>query len=262
MIRELLRRLVRRLGYDGMAMDRLDRLVATGQAIEQITPTLIRFLQDYFSAYAERHDRVYLLQIGANDGVKHDFAGFMRDHPSVQSALVEPQLHCVDALRELRAANPRIRVLPRAFGEIDSSATLYRFDAEEENSLQLNLFSSFDRTRVEEMKAYYRLKARIVAQPVEACTLKTLLRQADFPQADILVSDIEGYDHAVVRQALSTLRPLPAMLVFEHYWLRPEDRHHCYDLLNQRGYAIAHGAQDAFCFRPRYRASASGTEAI
>jgi FkbM family methyltransferase len=246
MPRKLLRSLLRSLGYDGMSRDRFDRL----RIAEQVAPSHQRILHDYFSLYAAQTDRIHLLHLGANDGVKDDFTAFMRNHPKVESALVEPQLHCLEPLRRLQTLNPRLRVLPCAFGDKDASATLYRFAIEEEKNIQLNVFSSFERDMVEDKKRYFSLQAEIIAETVDACTLPTLLQRAGFPQADILISDIEGFDHAVVCQALA-LKPLPVIFIFEQRWLSASVRSRCYEMLDHHGYGVLHGDQDALCFRLR-----------
>lgn len=245
--RSFLRELVRSLGYDGTEKGRFDRLCAAERASETSHSTLRHF----FSLYIGQGATARLMQIGANDGALDDYVGFMRDHPRVESALVEPQPSCHTALRRLATANPRIQVLPYALADASGTRTLYRFSRPEERGIQLNVFSSFDRARLDQAKRDLSLQSRIVYDEVEAHALPELLRRAKFSSIDILVADCEGYDHAVVAQALATLDPLPVILVFEHRWLARKTRNDCYDALDRAGYGIVQGPLDAVCFRSR-----------
>lgn len=245
MIRSFLRGLLRRLGYDAMARDRFDLL----RAGEETSRTYLKLLREVFALYAANADHVYLLHIGANDGVKDDFTASLREPANVAPILVEPQRHCLAKLSSLQAENPRVRVLPVAFGESDGESTIYRFDREFENGIQLDVFSSFDRRMVLAKKRYFRLAAEVVEDPVETCTLRTLLNRGGAPRLDVLLCDIEGLDDLVIKQLLSTIRPLPVIVVFEHRWLTDERRRACYRSLADAGYSILHGTEDAFCFR-------------
>lgn len=247
MMRKFARRLIRSLGYDGMERDRFDRLLAT----EQACLTYPRLLRDFFLLHVERMPHLYFLHLGANDGVKDNFTAFLREPANVESILVEPQRPCLPKLAALQTQNPRIRVLPLAFGQTDGEALLYRFDHEFEKGIQLDVFSSFDRAMLEEKKNYFSLKSAIVSDRVETGTLPTLLARGGAPRLDILVCDIEGLDHQVIEQLVTKIRPLPIIVVFEQRWLTVEQRRHTYQLLDAHGYAVLHGAEDAWCFRRR-----------
>ncbi|MFZ5495232.1 MAG: FkbM family methyltransferase [Verrucomicrobiota bacterium] len=241
MIRRTLRSVLRTVGYDGMEISRFDRLKGAQLAAE----TQER-LRPVFHAWALRGDPTYFVQIGANDGEKHDAFSALRNAPSVRSALVEPNPACVRKLEKIRNANPHVTLLPSALAAEDGFAALYRFSARTEKNLQLDLVTSFSRKHLEDFRRYYGLQAEIISETTATSTLATLLRQAAFPRLDILASDIEGFDHLAVEQALTLAQP-PRLIIFEHYWLTAELRERCYQLLAKRGYGIVHGATDAFC---------------
>ena len=245
MLREIVRSLLHRFGYDAMERDRLDLL----RAAEQASETHLQLFRDIFRFYSATSKELHLLHLGANDGIKDDFSGFIRETPNVHSILVEPQSHCLPKLAQLQSANPRIRVLPVAFGETDGTATMYGFDRQREKDIQLDVFSSFDRAMLEQKRAYFGLSAQIVPHAVETCTLRTLLARGGAPRLDLLLCDIEGLDDIVIRQLLGTISPLPSVVVFEHRWLGDERRRAIYGSLRNAGYSILHGAEDAFCFR-------------
>jgi len=247
MFRQILRKSLRTLGFDGMERDRFDRL----RAAERAATTYPRILRDFFHFYATSSESIYLLHVGANDGVKDDFNSFMRQSAKVMSILVEPQRHCFAKLSAIAHQNQRISVLSVAFGETDGETTLYRFDRQFENGIQLDVFSSFDRRMLEDKKRYFSLAAEIVGERVETCTLRTLLVRGGAPRMDILICDIEGLDHLVIAQLVATIRPLPVIIVFEQRWLTAEQRRKCYDLLDEQGYGILHGTEDAWCYRFR-----------
>lgn len=243
MNRQFLRSFVRRLGFDGMSRDRFDRLAAAQIAAE--TQEQIRPL---FYNWARRDEESYLVQIGANDGTKHDHIRELRDLTNVRSLLIEPNPACLASLHAAVAGNARVCVLPHALAATNSSTEIHRFNGEMEAGLQLNLFTSFSRAHVEHFRRYYRLQTPIVSQQVATRTLASLLREADFPRVDLLFCDIEGYDHLAVDQALALPEP-PRLLVFEHFWLSPDQRERCYRALTASGYGLFHGANDTFCAR-------------
>lgn len=246
MSRKIFRRLIRGLGYDGTERDRFDRM----RAAEEVAPSQQRTLRDFFRLYAATTDRVYLLQLGANDGTKDDFTAFMRQPAHVEGVLVEPQQTCLARLSGV--VDPtRIRLLPVALGEHDGQGILYRFDRESENGIQLDVFSSFDRRRCEEVRRRLSLTAGIEAVPVETCMLPTLLARGGLPRLDVFVCDLEGYDHVAIEQLVAAVRPLPVIVVFEHRWLSTAQRRRSYQLLEEKGYAVLPGPDDACCFRLR-----------
>jgi len=243
-MRKLLRSVIRRLGFDGMDRERFDRLAAAAAAGE--TQEKLRPL---FYGWAQQSVRpLFLVQIGANDGSSHDHATALREQANIQSLLVEPNPRCHDALRAICTANPRVQFLPHALGSGDDTTQLYRFAADTEKGLQLDLFTSFSREHVEHFRRYYHLSTQITTQPVETRTISSLLKVSNFPRLDLLISDIEGYDHLAVEQALALPEP-PKLIVFEHYWLESARRERCYQRLTEAGYGIFHGATDTFCAR-------------
>lgn len=241
MIRRALRSILRSLGYDGMEIARFDRLKSA-----QVAAETQERLRPVFNAWALRGDPTYFVQIGANDGEKHDAFSGLRNTPSVYSALVEPNPACVRKLAKIREINPRVTILQSALAEKDGFAELHSFSTETEKNLQLNLVASFNRKHLEDFRRYYRLQAEIVSERTSTCTLETLVCRAAFPRIDILASDIEGFDYLAVEQALG-LTPPPRLIIFEHYWLTSERREQCYQLLAKQGYGIVHGATDTFC---------------
>jgi FkbM family methyltransferase len=242
MLRHLLRKFIRAIGFDGMDVRRFDRLAEA----ELAGTTHHRLLPHVFARALPASGPAYLMQIGANDGASHDSFAFMHGHPQVHSALVEPQPSCLAALGRLCAGNPRMQIIPHALSAADGTLTLHRFLGETENGRDLSLFTSFDRHHLEHMSRYYQLKTPIAAEQVPASTLASLLARSGFPRLDVLLCDIEGLDHLAVMQGLA-LSHLPRLIIFEHYWLTPELRKQCYELLDRHGYAVIHGTHDTIC---------------
>lgn len=247
-LKSFIRRLVRKFGYDAVDTRRFDRAMGA----EASWPSHGKFLSYLMESVVADSQTPCLLQIGANDAVKDNFTSEWLERSGMRIALVEPNPSCVEKLRRKFEDKPNVVILPYALDSEKRQAGFYLFDAAEEKGIQLDVFSSFDRDLLEEKKRCFGLNSGIVAIDVPCDSMEGLSRLAGVEEWDIVVSDVEGFDHEVVRQVCALALP-PSLFVFEHSWLIPEVRKACYRKLENRGYAILAGAYDTIAFRPPER---------
>lgn len=247
-LKNFFRSWLRRMGYDAVDVRRFDR--AMGAEVSWPThERLLGYLLDRALETNGNH-RPSFLQIGANDGVKDNFTGFVLARSGVDITLVEPDPHCATKLSHDFRGSPNVTIIQAALAERDGMAEFFYFEPQEEKGIQLNVFSSFDRALLLEKKRVFALSSSITSRQVRCSRLESIKANSGVLKWDAIVSDIEGYDHEVVRQVCELpASELPRLLVFEHSWLPPEIRRSCYISLKRCGYAIVAGAHDTISFR-------------
>lgn len=240
-----LRKLLRACGYDGIDVRRFDRAMGVQASWSTHAKLLDRLLVDIVGRSASPT----LLQIGANDGVKDNVSAIALELPSVRLGLVEPNPLCVAKLQSsLGSKRKDATILQTALAATTGKASFYVFDQPVEKGIQLDVFSSFDVRLLENQKSYFGLAANILQVEVDCENLHGISQKCGVDRWDVIMSDIEGYDHEVVRQVCDGQTPPPTLMVFEHEWLSPEQRKQCYERLAASGYALIAGAHDTIAW--------------
>lgn len=245
-LRSSLRKSLRSFGYDAVDTRRFDRAMGATSS----WPTHRRLLDHLLREVAKNSDDFALLQIGANDGVKDNISSVALQLPSVQLGLVEPNPFCVTKLESGVARDRKnVTILPVAFAAEKGNANFYVFDKAFEKGIQLDVFSSFQPELLYKQKSYFHLESEVVRLDVECETLAGITRRCKVDRWDVIISDIEGFDHEVVRQVCLGQVDLPALFVFEHEWLSLAQRDQCHEQLEARGFALICGAHDTIAWR-------------
>jgi len=244
-LRSSLRKILRSFGYDAVDTRRFDRAMGATSS----WPTHRRLLDHLLREVAKNSDDFALLQIGANDGIKDNISSVALQLPSARLGLVEPNPYCVAQLESGVARDRKnVTILPVAFAAEKGNAKFYVFDKAFEKGIQLDVFSSFQPELLYKQKRYFHLESEVVRLDVECETLAGITRRCDIKRWDVIISDIEGFDHEVVRQVCDGQTLPPALMVFEHEWLSPEQRKECYENLAASGYALIAGAHDTIAW--------------
>jgi len=248
-LKNFFRKGLRSVGYDAVDVRRFDRAIGA----EASWPTHEKLTHYLISQSLSRasYNGPTFLQIGANDAIKDNFTGSVLRREDVRIVLLEPDPSCASRLMQDYSGRSNVVVLQKALGEEDGDARLFHFDREEERGIQLNVFNSFDRALLEEKKNVFNLEAGIVSWQVSCTTLASLSKETGVERWDVLVSDVEGFDHEVVRQVCAMSREaLPGLFIFEHAWLAPLARAKCYRDLAAEGYTIIAGENDTIALLP------------
>lgn len=152
-------------------------------------------------------EEVFLIQIGANDGVMADpVNSFIKNNNNVSALLIEPQKEVFKILQENYSdVLDRVSFLNVAIAESDSQVKLYKnIDP---------LGSSGHSTLLLRQNEYAAHFDENSYELVDGICISTLLKKVD-EHINILVIDTEGYDIKIVKQFISN-ETLPEIIFFE-----------------------------------------------
>ncbi len=207
------------------------------------------------AAFAESHNAATFVEIGANDGRKHDH---LRDYVATQSwtgLMVEPVPYVFE---RLTANYDGVEgVTPVNAAVADRNGLLPFFHLEEVSGEELaelpdwyDGIGSFLRdvvvSHADEMPD---IEQRITTIEVEALTFDTLLERHGLASIDLLLIDAEGYDAEILR-SIDLDRHRPRLMVYEHFHLSPGDRAAARARVEAHGYETAEELFDTFCMLP------------
>ena len=186
------------------------------------------FLRYYAKSKRQRAERVFCLQIGANDGITYDpVHEFFRDY-GWYGLLLEPQKDVYElGLCKTYAGNDRVILENVALGKTEGELPFYRISIT--RSIWATGLSGFDRRNIEEHieNGYIQNKAReegielprdigeiIETVSVPTTTLGRLLTKYSISKVDVVCIDTEGYDFEILKMIdFNTLSP--EVILFE-----------------------------------------------
>lgn len=172
------------------------------------------------------NEEVFLIQIGANDGVMADpVNSFIKNNSNVSALLIEPQKEVFKILQENYSDFlNRVSFLNVAITETDSQVKLYKnIDP---------LGSSGHSTLLLRQNEYAGHFDENFYELVDGICVSTLLEKVD-KNINILVTDTEGYDIEIIKQFISN-KILPDVIFFEKpYPLPGNDRLNIVETGNQ-----------------------------
>jgi FkbM family methyltransferase len=245
-MRSLARRLARRFGFDIVRLPAHDGAPGVADlSIEDVLEVLFR--------HADL-ERFVLIQIGANDGVRNDhLARFLAAHHP-RALLVEPQRRPFRALQERYGRDPRITLHNGAIAARSGECTLYRCREDlgpESDVAFLSGLASFDRAKLlQSLRRHARLlrpevtpEQAIVTERVCALSFGELVERYRLERCDLLAIDTEGLDFEILK-TVDFARLRPAVILYEHIHLDPDDQRACWRLLGGLGYRCRAGWAD------------------
>jgi FkbM family methyltransferase len=193
----------------------------------------------------------FFVQIGANDGVTHDFLhDYIRAY-RWRGILVEPVPAYCDLLRARYQGVPAVVIEQSAISSFEGTRTLYRID---DPAAELPAWSKGLASLHLDVIKKHRwlipdLEDAIVAEPVCCITLATLIRKHQVEKIDLLSVDTEGHDFEVIKQ-IDFARFIPRMIIYEHKHLRRETKRHCENLLEAQGYQLTKRLSNTLAYLP------------
>jgi FkbM family methyltransferase len=199
---------------------------------------------------------IFFLQIGANDGVTTDpiYKFVTRYH--WHGILVEPVPEVFERLKKNYGGEPNLQFVNAAVGEADGVRTLYtlKADAETEEADRRHRalpssYSSFRKDLVLGQTEWVPDAARRIRETEVRCvSLDTLLREAGEPAIDLIVTDTEGYDFAILKM-IDFSRLQPPIIFYEHVLMSRSERQQAAELLFTQGYRLASDEIDTIAYR-------------
>lgn len=207
-------------------------------------------------SFARFYPEAVFVQLGSNDGAKHDplRAAFLRSRWS--GVMVEPVPFVFERLRANYGGNPRVRLENVAVATRSGFMPFHylaQADAEHDLPDWYDELGSFRRDVIlKHVDRVPDLERRIVTMDVPCVTLLELCRRNGIAAVDLLHTDLEGYDYEVIR-SIDFAQLRPTLLVYEHWHLSGEDRARCRDGLRSAGYACFEERADTWCADTRVR---------
>ena len=210
-----------------------------------------RAVDELITKHSADSSDFFFVQIGANDGVTHDFLhDYIRAY-QWHGILVEPVPAYCDLLRAHYQDVPTVVVEQSAISISEGTRTLYRIDdpAAELPAWSKGLASLHLDVITKHRWVIPDLEDAIVAEPVRCITLATLIRKHQVEKIDLVSVDTEGHDFEVIKQ-IDFARFRPRMIIYEHKHLWRQTRRHCENLLMAHGYQLTKHLSNTLAYLP------------
>jgi FkbM family methyltransferase len=195
---------------------------------------------------------VFFVEVGANDGTRHDHLRPFILSRAWRGIMVEPVPYIFERLRRNYGGIDGVVLENVAIADRDGVLPFYHVvdatDAEREHLPHwYDQIGSFSRDVIlSHARDIPDIEQRIARAQVPCMTFESLCRRHLVTDIDLLVIDTEGYDHEIVKSIdFSTRRP--RLLVYEHYHLSAEDRAACRQRVQQLGYRTLAEGFDTWC---------------
>ena len=207
-------------------------------------------------AFADEYPEAFFVEVGSNDGDKHDHLRPFILARQWRGILVEPVPYIFARLKENYAGIDRLTLANVAIADRDGELPFYHL-VEEEDPVSSGLPEWYDGTGSFSRDALLKhrheipdVEERIVQTAVPTLTLTSLCRREGRTGVDLLLIDTEGYDWEILRNAdLPAIQP--RLVVYEHFHLSAEDRRACRAHLEELGYETMEEGFDTFCLDTR-----------
>ena len=185
-----------------------------------LSPRLMR-------AFADAHEAVSFVEIGANDGVLFDPLRPYIAERQWHGVLVEPIPHIFERLEGNYRDHPRIKLERAAIADRAGSRPMYFVrDGAEEDGLSpwRDAIASFDREHViAELGEVTDPEALVESVEVPCMTVEELCAKHELGTPDLILIDAEGADAEIVA-SIDLERLRPRLLVYEHVNLDDDER--------------------------------------
>jgi FkbM family methyltransferase len=209
----------------------------------------IRFQTE--AAFKDYRD-VFVLKIGANDGITNDpLATLLLADARYRGLLVEPIPMYAAMLRANYGKCGRFVIEQAAVAASSGTTNMYYVD---ENALKgigngnldwLRSIASLDRRHVLKHLSP-EMHSTVKEASVECLSVDELLSRNNIQKIDLLHIDCEGCDYVILRQFdFTTLRP--RIVLFEQKHLTAQDRQAAKTMMQRAGYKVEQMETDVLC---------------
>tara|TARA_B110000238_G_scaffold154549_1_gene167007 strand:- start:1059 stop:1814 length:756 start_codon:yes stop_codon:yes gene_type:complete len=189
----------------------------------------------------------YLIQIGANDGLRFDSLNYFIKKYKTKSLLVEPIKENFEELKKNYKEYKHISFENSAISVNNNISYLYKV-----NPLKLNNYSgdhfigitSFD---INHLLKHGVKKKDIVKEKINSISINNLITKHNINKFDLLFIDAEGYDADIVGDFLksSQIRPV---IIFEYFHIPYKKFENLLEQLKERKYIFFSLSENLFCF--------------
>lgn len=205
------------------------------------------------TAFAEAFPQAFFVEIGANDGHKHDHLSSAIAGSDWRGIMVEPVPYVFDRLVRNYGARPGIALENAAVGDRDGTLPFYYLRESDDPVLPewYDAVGSFRRDAVlGHAPLIPDVEARLVQADVPCLTFESLCRKHAVERLDLLALDTEGYDWRILER-IDFAKWRPRLVIYEHYHLDEAEREACRAHLAAAGYETLAEGFDTFCLDTR-----------
>jgi FkbM family methyltransferase len=194
--------------------------------------------QDFLFAFARKHRDVFVLQVGANDGLIGDPIHRFVMKYRWKGLLLEPMPDFFASLQKNYQDREGLILYNGAMSDRDGTMTFYRVSAGEALPYWCNRLCSFSLDAILCHKPTFPdIEKYVIEQIVQTATFNTLVERFGISRIDLVVIDAEGYDYEILKQ-IDLQRFRPGLVIYEHNHLEDSAKEASIKLLDKAGYDV------------------------
>ena len=223
-------------------------LQKTGYDIVRYVPELNRpfpVLPPLVRERLARGEELFIVQVGANDGILDDPLRELIHAHRLPGLLIEPLPDLFERLKHNYRDQSQLAFENVAILDHEGTVEIHRVRSDADVPEHWHGIAGFNR---DNLLTQGVPPSCIAAVTVQATTLRALLAKHGVTRIGLLQIDTEGYDYEVIRAALEA-GIFPDMVNYEHCWLMPHTRLACKQLLDRHGYQFVEVGKDTLAVR-------------
>lgn len=237
----------------GSVLRRYPSLYRSARSLYRSLPPAIRgrkMVHDHLRACAAKRRQQTFLLVGANDGVFSDHLYDFAQRYHWRGVAVEPVPQYFVQLSRNYAGLP-VACVNKAVHRTERSMPFFFLDdADPDLPEWVQGVGSFDRDQVvQATRDVPDVVDRIQQIDVPCAPLNEIVKGAGLDTVDIIVVDVEGYDHEIIRQ-VDLAGWKPHTIVFEYKHIPPPDLEEVCDRLVEAGFHLDRDHEDILATRP------------
>lgn len=201
--------------------------------------------------YSQKNKDCFFVQIGANDGIRHDPLREFILNNNWKGILVEPVRYIFEELRNNYDNKPGLIFENVAISDKNEWRDFYYFSKESGNDLKGDYpeYGSFIYGQIKEWLSLNNMSEKYLNKEKVPClTIDSLLERNNIQKFDVLCIDVEGYDYEIVK-LLNFNMYSPDIIIYEINHLSEDDRKGSFELLKKQGYRVLQIGIDAVAIK-------------
>lgn len=205
--------------------------------IKHVNHTPFNAIIPLISILSLNKDKLKIIQIGANDGLKDDMFSKIVKKINAEIIFIEPQKKPFEKISELykNISNYHFENIAIAdkIGDID----FYYFKDEFDGQINLSLFSSFEYFNILKYKKMLNINSTIINKKIKSETISSLIQRYKWSslKIDVIIMDCEGYDPIILRNLFNE-KIFPKVIQFESRNISAKETNEIVNLLKENKY--------------------------
>lgn len=201
-------------------------------------------------AFGKQYPSATFVQIGSNDGKKHDPIYKSATQYTWHGVMVEPVPYVFERLQRNYRAVARVTLENVAVADVSGSMPFYYVKQAEDDSTLPDWYDELGSFKKEVILKHSDrvpdLESRLVRVDVPCVTFGELCERNGIVDLDLIHMDTEGYDFELIK-SIDFDRWRPKLLIYEHKHLSDSDRESCRNYLLSLGFGLLEEGQDTWC---------------